>query len=67
MASECQWFYRCHNEVLGNVAHPTLGSVPTCAEHIDWLCDGYSPTKDIPPMVARVMKNRAAAFAAGEK
>jgi hypothetical protein len=67
MANECEWFHKCDNEAVALVDHPTLGEVPTCGEHVDWLTVDWSPTKMVPPMAARVMKNRAAAFAAGEK
>lgn len=26
----CEWFLLCDNQAVGTVAHPILGSVPTC-------------------------------------
>ena len=31
----CQWFALCTNPAAGTVAHPILGSVPTCQRCAD--------------------------------
>lgn len=31
----CQWFARCDHRAAGEVAHPVLGSVPTCTRCAD--------------------------------
>ena len=53
----CEWFLNCERESAGLVEHPTLGDVECCQHHIDWLVadflDNFSPTKMVPPMVAR--------------
>lgn len=67
MPKECDWFRLCSNDSIGTVTHPTLGEVECCEDHLAWLLEGVTPPKMIPPMVARVMKNRERAYMAGEK
>lgn len=50
---ECEWFLGCHNPSTATVEHPALGDVEICDEHQAWLLGDFSPTKMIPPMVAR--------------
>jgi len=56
---ECEWFLRCHKPVAGHVAHPTLGWVPTCLDHMNWVAD-RNPTKFVPPIAARSAERLAA-------
>lgn len=53
---ECEWFHNCHNPSTATVEHPTLGDVEICAEHAAWLLGDFSPTKLLPPMVARALE-----------
>ena len=55
MFLECEWFAGCHEPSTATVDHPTLGPVEYCASHVAWLMDDFSPTKMIPPMVAKGM------------
>jgi hypothetical protein len=52
---QCQWFALCDNPADKEVDHPSLGWVPCCDAHIAWLTEDPSPTKYVPPMVARRM------------
>jgi hypothetical protein len=54
----CEWFAACENPAIGTVEHPTLGAVPICAVDAEWLTTDYSPTKMVPPMGARVLRER---------
>lgn len=36
----CHWFLDCSNKADKDVEHPTLGWVPCCQNHINWLV-GY--------------------------
>jgi hypothetical protein len=49
----CEWFATCRAVSVAAVEHPTLGDVEICARHLDWLAQGFSPTKMVPPIVAR--------------
>lgn len=53
--NECQWFHGCHNPSIGALEHPTIGWVECCEQHMVWVLDDPSPTKMMPPMVARSM------------
>ena len=53
--AECEWFHGCHNVSTATVEHPTVGDVEICQAHLDWLMDDFSPTKMVPPMVAKKM------------
>lgn len=53
MKTECAWFHKCHEPTVAEVEHPTMGWVAICQRHLDWLRDEPSPTKMVPPMVAR--------------
>lgn len=53
---ECEWFAECHEPSTGTVEHPTLGDVEICTLHQEWLLKDYSPTKMVPPMLARHMR-----------
>jgi len=57
--TECEWFAGCHDDGDQDVEHPTLGWVPICRRHVAWLQEDYSPTKLVPPLVARRMKEVA--------
>lgn len=35
--NRCAWFLECQREAYADVTHPTLGEVPICAEHLEWL------------------------------
>ena len=54
--SACEWFLNCTAVSVATVEHPTIGDVEVCQAHLDWLTDDFSPTKMIPPMVARRMR-----------
>lgn len=50
---KCEWFLNCTNESMGVVEHPTLGDTEICQRHWDWLSEDFSPTKLVPPLVAK--------------
>lgn len=52
--TRCRWFLHCQNDATSDVEHPTLGWVPTCDQHIDWLGTNPSPTQFVPPLAANV-------------
>lgn len=54
----CEWFFACENPAIGTVEHPTLGAVPICAVDAEWLTTDYSPTKMVPPIGARVLREK---------
>jgi hypothetical protein len=35
----CHWFLGCEDETYADVDHPTLGWVPVCHAHLDWLLE----------------------------
>lgn len=42
----CEWFVLCDNRAVGTVAHPVLGSVPTCqrcADKLDLVFEDREP------------------------
>ena len=53
MDKTCEWFANCQNPSIGIIEHPTIGDVEICHDHYDWLTVDFSPTKMVPPMVAR--------------
>lgn len=62
----CEWFDQCDDPSMGLVEHPTLGDVPICEKHTDWLLTDYSPTKMIPPIAARAAAKLRANLARAE-
>lgn len=53
-AAVCQWFLRCENPATKDVEHPTVGWVPICDEHLDWLSDQPNGgPKWVPPIAAK--------------
>ncbi len=54
--NECQWFAGCHNEEAGAWRHPTLGWVPICLHHIEWLGDSPTHTQFVPPIAAATLR-----------
>lgn len=67
MVKTCEWYWLCRKEAITDVDHPTLGKVPTCSDHAKWVVDVGFPMAGIPALASRVMKNREAAYMAGEK
>jgi hypothetical protein len=66
--SECQWFAACHEPAAFDIGHLTLGDVPTCAKHKEWLeqsgyftSDGKVPAAMPPMIAARLARNPALA------
>jgi 8-oxo-dGTP pyrophosphatase MutT (NUDIX family) len=51
--TECEWFYKCHDESVAVVEHPTVGDVEICHRHLDWIQADWSPTKMVPPLAAK--------------
>jgi hypothetical protein len=33
----CAWFLSCKKPAVADVEHLTLGWIPICAEHLDWI------------------------------
>lgn len=51
--STCRWFARCDQPADKDVQHPTVGWVPICDTHLDWLSDQPNGgPKWVPPIVA---------------
>lgn len=40
-ADICHWFLGCRQEAKKDIEHPTLGWVPICDEHIEWLKEDW--------------------------
>ena len=34
---QCAWFLLCAEPAYADVSHPTLGDVPICKGHLEWL------------------------------
>lgn len=49
----CEWFLECSEPSTAVVEHPTIGDVEICQRHLDWLQTDFSPTKMVPPLVAK--------------
>lgn len=50
----CEWFYGCDEPASGEpIKHPTIGPVPICSHHRDWLGDTTGGPQWLPPIVAR--------------
>jgi hypothetical protein len=56
MSSKCEWFDKCQALSCATVEHPQIGDVEICERHLEWLQKDFSPTKMVPPIVARKLK-----------
>lgn len=61
-APVCRWFAACRQPATLDVEHPTLGWVPICDQHLEWLSDQPNGgPKWVPPIVAKHFRRIQAA------